>query len=50
MLDAHGAAVVLRAATATEIRAAAKTRAAKAVRVAPADTAYTGLPTLAETG
>jgi hypothetical protein len=48
LLDARGAAVVLRAATAAEIRAAAKTRAAKAVRVAPADTAYTGLPTLAE--
>ena len=48
MLDTRGTSVVVRLATAAEIKIAEKGRAAKAVRVPAADLEYAGLPSLTE--
>jgi len=48
VLDTRGAAITVRLATQTEIRAAERTRAVRAVRVPAADLKYSGLPSLAE--
>ena len=48
VLDTRGASVIVRPATATEVRTAERSRAARAVRVPAADLKYAGLPSLAE--
>lgn len=48
LLDASGATITLRAATPTEVARSRRARDAAAIRAPRADTAYTGLPSLAQ--
>lgn len=48
LLDTRGKSILMRAATAAEIKSAQRVRAARAVRVPAADLAYEGLPSLAQ--
>ncbi|MDB5704566.1 MAG: pyruvate, phosphate dikinase [Sphingomonas bacterium] len=48
VLDTRGEIVTLRMATPAEIKAAARTRAARAIRLPPADATYAGLPALTD--
>jgi hypothetical protein len=48
VLDTRGEIVTLRMATPAEVTAAARTRAARAIRLPPADVTYAGLPALTD--